>query len=423
MSRAARVVGNIFIIAVLALLAGVVVELVARVIDLNAGNRRQGSTVTKETVDKIVKNLVIAYDGRYTAQEILKLFPLVQDQLKYKPWIQIGNADHNNPFSVVEQGIRKTSGSAKCAKGSSRERGAEDKPKVIWFYGGSTTYGIGVPWWDTIPSKFVEEADQRGSCVTVVNFGVPYHFSRQEAIYFATNLMTEPAPDAVVFIDGLNEFFQPGSAIRNEPFFTPTLDKLVPIGPDPGAYPKANAAAQSLPSRFSSFFRNLHIVRKLGFLQKTSSSDAEREEAYSNRNVPESKELSTETEVAQAIADRYLATRSFISKLCDSYGTRCFQFLQPVAAVDYAPLASEVVTEVARKLPEPANRFVAGYSIMRKAFKSRDARCGAEGLEQIDLSALFKDYDGIPYVDYGHYAPRANKLIAAEIARCVLAQP
>jgi len=41
----------------------------------------------------------------------------------------------------------------------------------------------------------------------------------------------------------------------------------------------------------------------------------------------------------------------------------------------------------------------------------------------VDLSPLFKDYDGIPYVDNGHYAPRANALLAAAIFRCVLAEP
>ena len=114
---------------------------------------------------------------------------------------------------------------------------------------GSTTYGVGVPWWDTIPSKFVEEAKQSGVCVTAINYGVPYHFSRQEAVYFATRLMDEPAPDAVVFLDGLNEFFQPGSSIRAEPFFTPTLDQLVPIGPDPSRNTSLDAPAPGLWSR------------------------------------------------------------------------------------------------------------------------------------------------------------------------------
>ena len=120
---------------------------------------------------------------------------------------------------------------------------------MVWFFGGSTTYGVGVPWWDTIPSKFVEEAKQSGVCVNAKNYGVPYHFSRQEAVYFATRLMNEPAPDAVVFLDGLNEFFELGAAMRAEPFFTPTLDKLVPVGADPSRDPSARGDAPSLWSR------------------------------------------------------------------------------------------------------------------------------------------------------------------------------
>ncbi|ARN80385.1 hypothetical protein DSM21852_36340 [Methylocystis bryophila] len=351
------------------------------------------------------------------------MFPLLQDQLRYRPWIQIGNADHNNPFSVVEKGIRKSLASGKCAEASGPGKGAEGKSEVIWFYGGSTVYGIGVPWWDTIPSKFVEEADRSGVCIIAVNYGVPYHYSRQEAIYFASNLMNEPRPDAVVFLDGLNEFFQPGSTIRAEPFFTPTLDKLVPVGSEPGADSRTNQTPGIL-SRLSSLARNLQALRWLGLSPGPTDSIAIREEAYSNRNPPDSKALATDEQVSQAIVDRYLATRRFLSKLCESYGTKCFQFLQPVPAVDYRPQASEVVTEPARKLPEPANRFVTGYSILRKHFAAKDAPCAAEpkGMVEVDLSSLFKSYDGIPYVDYGHYAPRANKLIAAEMSRCVLAR-
>jgi hypothetical protein len=428
MRSAAQTAGNIIIAVIFILLGAISFEVAARIVDgSRSAGRDQPPTAppSKETVEKIVKNLVIAFDDKYTYDQLIKIFPLMQDHLKYKPWIQIGNADHNDPFSVVENGIRKTFASEKCPAASQQEGSVDSKSKVVWFYGGSTTYGVGVPWWDTIPSKFAEEADRNGVCVTAINFGVPYHFSRQEAIYFVTKLMNEPAPDAVVFLDGLNEFFQPGSTIRSEPFFTPTLDKLVPVGSDPSRDPSIGGAAPSLWAQSLSFLRNLHMLRWLGLSSRAASPHAAREEAYSNRNPPESKELSSDEQVARAIVDRYIATRNFISKNCESYGVKCFQFLQPVAAVDYSPPESEVVTEGARKLPEPAGRFVAGYSMMREVFRPADAHCdrAAKGLSYMDLSSLFKAYDGIPYVDYGHYAPRANKLIAAEIFRCVFSKP
>ena len=418
MRSAAQIAGNVIIGIVFVVLGGVALELATRIAEAPRGADRDPPRPlpSKERVENFVRNLVVAFDHKYTYDELIRIFPLMQDQLRYRPWIQIGNADHSNPFSIVENGIRKSV--AGC-------EGADKKPKVVWFFGGSTTYGIGVPWWETIPSKFVEQAERGGVCVTAINFGVPYHFSRQEAVYFATRLMNEPAPDAVVFLDGLNEFFQPGSSIRAEPFFTPTLDKLVPIGPDPSRNTSLEARAPGLWTGVTSFFRNLRMLRWLG-LSQGAATNALQEENYSNRNPPPSKELSNDEQVARAIVDRYIATRDFISKTCKAYGVKCFQFLQPVAALDYQPPESEVVTEEARKLPEPAGRFVAGYSLMREAFRSGgDAPCDAaeKGLTSLDLSSLFKSYEGIPYVDYGHYAPRANKLIAGEIFGCVSAKP
>jgi hypothetical protein len=418
MRSAAQIAGNVIIGVVFLVLGGVALELAARIAEAPRSADRDAPrpAPSKERVENIVRNLVVAFDQKYNYDELIRIFPLMQDQLRYRPWIQIGNADHSNPFSVVENGIRKSV--AGC-------EGTDKKPKVVWFFGGSTTYGVGVPWWDTIPSKFVEEAKQSGVCVTAINYGVPYHFSRQEAVYFATRLMNEPAPDAVVFLDGLNEFFQPGSSIRAEPFFTPTLDKLVPIGPDPSRNASLDAPAPGLWTRAASFFRNLHLLKRLG-LSQGAETNAPPEESYSNRNPPPSKELSNDEVVARAIVDRYVSTRDFVSKTCKAYGVRCFQFLQPIAAVDYQPPASEVVTEDARKRPEPAGRFVAGYSLMREVFRSGgDAPCGGteKGLTSLDLSSLFKNYEGIPYVDYGHYAPRANKLIATEMFRCVFAKP
>ena len=62
---------------------------------------------------------------------------------------------------------------------------------------------------------------------------------------------------------------------------------------------------------------------------------------------------------------------------------------------------------------------------MREAFRSSDPYCGAgrKSLIYADLSSLFKTYEGIHYVGYAHYAPRANKLIAAEMFRCVFPKP
>ena len=159
MRSAAQIAGNVIIGVVFLVLGGVALELAARISEAPRGADRDTPRPlpSKERIENIVRNLVIAFDHKYSYDELIRMFPLMQDQLRYRPWIQIGNADHSNPFSVVENGIRKSV--AGC-------EGTDKKPKVVWFFGGSTTYGVGVPWWDTIPSKFVEEAKQSGVCVT-----------------------------------------------------------------------------------------------------------------------------------------------------------------------------------------------------------------------------------------------------------------
>ena len=422
--HAARMVGNVLIAMVFLFSVGLGLELVARIVEgRGAVGRDQPppKVVTFGEVDKLVKSMVAAFDNKYTYDQVIAMFPFVQEKLKYKPWIQIGNADHSNPFSVVEKGIRKTLRSHSCGEASAQGEGG--RPRTVWFYGGSTTYGIGVPWWDTIPSKFVEEADRNSVCVVAINFGVPYHYSRQEAIYFSLNLMKEQTPEVVVFLDGLNDLALPGATIRSEPFFTPTLDKLIPAGPDLSMDTILNRNSSDAGSRLFSFFRDLRVLRWLGL--SPGRSEREGEEAYSNKEPPVSESLSTDEQVVDAIVDRYVATRNLIAKLCEGFSIKCFQFLQPVPAVDYKPQENDVLTKDTRSGTARGTKLEVGYKFMKEVFRSNQQNCPMreKGIDYMDISSLLEAYEGIPYVDYTHYAPRANKLIAAKIFHCVFPRP
>jgi len=76
---------------------------------------------------------------------------------------------------------------------------------TVWFFGGSTMFGIGQRDEHTIPSEIARLAEDDGLAVDPVNFGVPAYVTRQEAILFQHLLTRRPAPDLVVFYDGLND--------------------------------------------------------------------------------------------------------------------------------------------------------------------------------------------------------------------------
>ena len=79
----------------------------------------------------------------------------------------------------------------------------------VFVFGGSTTFGWGVPDADSIPSVLSDRLAE-GVCARpayVYNFGRPSYLGRQESILFEQLLMAGTVPDLAVFIDGLNEFF------------------------------------------------------------------------------------------------------------------------------------------------------------------------------------------------------------------------
>ncbi len=85
------------------------------------------------------------------------------------------------------------------------------------------------------------------------------------------------------------------------------------------------------------------------------------------------------------------------------------QFLQPVAAIKYNP-SGEKLTNWIEDI-NLKNRYIFGYeNTSRKLKKSTNNHFIFE-----DLSDSFLNYEGIPYVDGGHYSPRANKVLAEKI--------
>lgn len=76
---------------------------------------------------------------------------------------------------------------------------------TVWFFGGSTMFGIGQRDEHTIPSEIARLAESDGIAMAPVNFGVPAYVIRQEAILFQQLLTRRPPPDLVVFYDGLND--------------------------------------------------------------------------------------------------------------------------------------------------------------------------------------------------------------------------
>jgi lysophospholipase L1-like esterase len=80
-----------------------------------------------------------------------------------------------------------------------------DPAVTVWYFGGSTMYGLGQRDGHTIPSEVARLAEREGLSIRGLNLGVNADNNWQETLRFAEALEAGPPPDLVVFYDGVNE--------------------------------------------------------------------------------------------------------------------------------------------------------------------------------------------------------------------------
>lgn len=150
------------------------------------------------------------------------------------------------------------------APGGYRE-GAEKHPWppaeedfVVFVFGGSTTFGYGLPNGQTLVAELEAVLRTRAGAASVrcYNFGRGFYDSTQERILFAQLLQAGHVPDVAVFVDGLNDFFFP----EPDPILTPELARF--MAPD---LPERVAAGPLPPAAIvSRLVANHRMVTALG---------------------------------------------------------------------------------------------------------------------------------------------------------------
>lgn len=81
----------------------------------------------------------------------------------------------------------------------------------VFVFGGSTMFGYHLPNEKTVPARLEARLREHFSDTNIwcYNFGAGFHFSSQERARFAALLASNVFPDAAIFVDGLNDFYQP----------------------------------------------------------------------------------------------------------------------------------------------------------------------------------------------------------------------
>jgi hypothetical protein len=188
---------------------------------------------------------------------------------------------------------------------------------TVFLFGGSTTFGFGVPDDQTIASHLQEFLASSGPPkeVRVYNFGQTSYYSTQERIFFEKLLVAGFRPDMAIFIDGLNDSHhyddRPSSAARIE-----------------------QALSGAPVERSQSFVRVpmvravLSLKQRLGLSGNGAAVDAEQKLAL------DASACGNES-ILQNVINRYVENKKLIETVALAYGVKTFFVWQPVAVYKY----------------------------------------------------------------------------------------
>ena len=245
----------------------------------------------------------------------------------------------------------------------------------MFLFGGSTAFGIGLPDDQTIASYLQECSPENHppKRLAVYNFGRSGYFSSQELVLFQQLLNAGFVPQAAVFIDGVNDFWQ----ADGQPSFTDRLRRFMDGKPE-------STPLDSLP-----MIQAAHWMR-----QRWAKPQ------------PQQATLA-DTVVLEGVIRRWLANKKMIEVMGAAFGVRTIFVWQPIAIYKYDLRYHFLSPD--RGLAR-GDRVKRGYALMENLRAQ-----GTLGSDVLWLADMQQDKHENVYVDQWHYTAPFSKEIAAQI--------
>lgn len=313
------------------------------------------------------------------AEEYFKEFTDAKARV-WASYTQSQQTDYAGKFINVHEGIRRTWNS-EAIKDHKRTR------LKIFFFGGSTLWGLGSRDDFTIPSLVAKMLAENGISAEVTNYAVIGDVTTQSLIRFVLELRKRNVPDLVVFYGGSVEAFS--ACYEGEPG--------VPLG---NSNLEKRSPKKEAKARISIRLENFALTRLL--TGKTQLAGC-------------SKKLDV---LSDGALDVYLGNVRFIKAISRSLSFKTLFYLEPQLSdkTHRTKYEEDQLLKSEKRLPGKNDL----YSLMRSKLVKRED----EGLEQNvfhDLRTIFADVASPIYMDGGHYGEDGNERISRKIAADILA--
>ena len=283
---------------------------------------------------------------------------MANNQFIYEPWVELRQRNYTGKYLNTKGFERKTIPSLISHSGKDTVR--------IWFFGGSTMFGFNVTDAETIPSQFAQlyrDSVADGPSVEIINYGIPYYYSYQELSLLTNLLFQKTAPDAVVFLDGLNDILQSDLSI---------------------AHTSANS---------SEIYQSL-LQKEGGTNESTFSCFV----TSGNRSLQQL----TNNEKAELLIRDYNAFMKNVQHISNAYSFTPFFIWQPVPYYNYP---GQMKDPICTKEQQPLFQLV--FPQIKTIFTNHS--------NSLYLGDLLTNEKGLPFADKVHYSPKFNYRIASLI--------
>jgi lysophospholipase L1-like esterase len=273
------------------------------------------------------------------------------------------------------------------------------RPVRVFFFGGSTMWGMYQRDEQTIPSRIAKLAEADGIPIEVVNYGTGAYVNWQEVLLLQQLLARGDRPDLAVFYDGVNEIM---SQFRVGLHTTPTHLQADDVRAtlEAGRRARRGEGEESLASRVAGSWSDTSAMSRVARSIKNWIAEGEPEPAPAALSSFWSGSQLEQAPAAGAnAAALYQQGVDVARRLADSYGVDSAFFWQP---------------SLYTKQPGPGDREATGrWGEDPNAWRTATA-ASRQALREpvVDLGAALDVPDAVMY-DYVHTNERGAEAIAA----------
>ena len=274
----------------------------------------------------------------------------------------------------------------------------------IFFFGGSTSFGVG-PYWATVASYLQEELDSlkiNKKNIKIYNFGRSGYQVSQESILLQRLLSKGNKPDAVIFLDFLNDFCfsdgLPSSSNFLGSYFNKYHEQYL-FDLDNRVKTKWNYLTE--------FIQSLPLLKLMNaFISKFKRNELPN---YNSKEIKNFNEKPESNEILNNVINRYLIIKKQIEGIGEKLNFKSIFVVQPVPVYNYDRTYHLFNPD---KLGCHVNSLY-GFPILKEKFLNLDP---SEKVNWVWAADLQIDKKENLYVDTFHYTAKFSREIAELIS-------